>query len=103
MRISDWSSDVCSSDLFGLGDVLGVPAAKTTAELSAASPAFRTLADTATADIDALRVEMAATGRPLFEVTDGTVGRVLDRRRSEERRAGEECGSTCCSRGAPYH
>ncbi len=68
------------ADGFGLGDVLGVPAAKTTAELTAASPAFRTLADTVTADVDALRAEMAATGRPLFEVTDGNVGRVLDRR-----------------------
>ena len=68
------------ADGFGLGDVLGVPTARTTAELAAASPAFRTLADTATADIDTLRSEMAATGRPLFEVTDGNVGRVLDRR-----------------------
>src|SRR3546814_8484816 len=25
MRISDWSSDVCSSDLTGLGDMLGFP------------------------------------------------------------------------------
>ena len=68
------------ADGYGLGDVLGAPAARTTAELTAASPAFRTLADTVTADIDALRAEMAATGRPLFEVTDGNVGRVLDRR-----------------------
>ena len=68
------------ADGYGLGDVLGAPAARTTAELSAASPAFRTLADTVTTDIDALRAEMAATGRPLFEVTDGNVGRVLDRR-----------------------
>lgn len=68
------------ADGFGLGDVLGVPAATTTAALSVASPAFRTLADTLAADIDALRAEMAATGRPLFEVTDGNVGRVLDRR-----------------------
>jgi hypothetical protein len=68
------------ADGFGLGDVLGVPAATTTAALSVASPAFRTLSDTVAADIDALRAEMAATGRPLFEVTDGNVGRVLDRR-----------------------
>ena len=68
------------ADGYGLGAVLGVPAARTTAALAAASPAFRTLADTVAADIGALRAEMAATGRPLFEVTDGNVGRVLDRR-----------------------
>lgn len=68
------------ADGYGLGDVLGAPAARMTADLTAASTAFRTLADTVAADIDALRAEMAATGRPLFEVTDGNVGRVLDRR-----------------------
>jgi hypothetical protein len=68
------------ADGYGLGDVLGAPAARTTAELSAAAPAFRTLADTVAADVADLRAEMAATGRPLFEVTDGNVGRVFDRR-----------------------
>jgi hypothetical protein len=65
---------------YGLAAVLGAPAARTTAELAAAAPAFRTLADTVAADVAELRAEMAATGRPLFEVTDGNVGRVLDRR-----------------------
>lgn len=69
-----------AADGYGLGAVLSVPEAETTAELSAASPAFRTLADTVAADVATLRADMAATGRTLYEVTDGNVGRVLDLR-----------------------
>src|SRR3546814_19227080 len=98
MRISDWSSDVCSSDLitgrdafdrtilivedFGGGKaredfdaqpfgLLGEPAAK--------------IAETAR--IGALVVHEA--GRDEF--------------RSEERRVGKECVSTCRLRWSPYH
>src|SRR3546814_4998463 len=61
MRISDWSSDVCSSDLFFPG-------------------AF-----------DA--------GNP----RKGGAFSLIDERRSEERRVGKECVSTCRSRWSPYH
>src|SRR3546814_8129632 len=65
MRISDWSSDVCSSDLH-----LGEPST-------------------------------AATGGPL---PGGQHGHPHDRHhRSEERRVGKECVSTCRSRWSPYH
>src|SRR3546814_12916342 len=71
MRISDWSSDVCSSDL--------------------ALPADRAAA--------AFAINDAA----LAEV----IGRHLDAHgvadRSEERRVGKECVSTCRSRWSPYH
>src|SRR3546814_4157101 len=63
MRISDWSSDVCSSDLFS-------SLRATVASRSAMS-----------------RVTRAARA----------VGR------SEERRVGKECVSTCRSRWSPYH
>src|SRR3546814_1818637 len=72
MRISDWSSDVCSSDL----------------------PA--TAMSTAPADDDADR---AAYTPPLGAVFSSP----LDRNRSEERRVGKECVSTCRSRWSPYH
>jgi len=65
---------------YGLDDVLGEPGAATTAALAAASPAFRVLAGTVGDDVRALRADMAAHGRKLFEVTDGNVGRVLDLR-----------------------
>src|SRR3546814_6272518 len=81
MRISDWSSDVCSSDLFGLG---------------------------------AGGVERFAAGRLVGQLVGGgnilahqLLELILDRGivagRSEERRVGKECVSTCRSRWSPYH
>src|SRR3546814_6597526 len=79
MRISDWSSDVCSSDLLLRGE--------RDARVRAAHP-----------------VGPAARGG------DGHPhrGHRRDRpgprhRRSEERRVGKECVSTCRSRWSPYH
>src|SRR3546814_10360998 len=63
MRISDWSSDVCSSDLSPL------PASIPPQAVPAPRPAYR--------------------ATPPW--------------RSEERRVGKECVSTCRSRWSPYH
>src|SRR3546814_5617013 len=82
MRISDWSSDVCSSDLRGRS-----------------------------------RPRDAGMGRTRAVPDHGTDGRSAGRRignggqgktcpaqaRSEERRVGKECVSTCRSRWSPYH
>src|SRR3546814_4154703 len=81
MRISDWSSDVCSSDL---GDDY---------ELLVAVPADRVAEAAALGE--RLGVPLTAIGR----ITDGAAVRV----RSEERRVGKECVSTCRSRWSPYH
>src|SRR3546814_2894632 len=75
MRISDWSSDVCSSDL----RAYRVP---TAVNWSTAVPAVAATVLTA----------VAAESR---DVSVGT--------RSEERRVGKECVSTCRSRWSPYH
>src|SRR3546814_2187954 len=93
MRISDWSSDVCSSDLLDMrgtrafGGRLGID------------------------DIAAVDPPRAVLGRQhrlaMFADVDG----VLDVERpvaagpprSEERRVGKACGSTCRSRWSPYH
>src|SRR3546814_8869694 len=89
MRISDWSSDVCSSDLGPARDIL--PHAR----------------------------ERLVDRRP-FDIAGGDPGlraRIVDRRgddraardvanealRSEERRVGKECVSTCRSRWSAYH
>src|SRR3546814_19310094 len=102
MRISDWSSDVCSSDLqFGRID----------------QPA----------DPDIVRIAIVAVGVDYETLTDRNVDRgtrtlVLGggaiagervevewalrnaaRDRSEERRVGKECVSTCRSRWSPDH
>src|SRR3546814_16649226 len=105
MRISDWSSDVCSSDLrefdslgtspFSLELETGVGkqgAIQANGQLQM-SPVSGKLAVT-TRDID-LRIAQAYLS-PLvhLEVRSGLL-------RSEERRVGKECGSTCSSRGSP--
>src|SRR3546814_1621677 len=63
-RISDWSSDVCSSDL------------------------LRTELDATQSALDGDERYIEAAGVQL---------------RSEERRVGKECVSTCRSRWSPYH
>ncbi len=63
---------------YSLGAILGSPTAITTADLAGASPGYRTLAQHIRDDVTALRAEMAANGRKLYEVTDGNVGRIID-------------------------
>src|SRR3546814_12910821 len=101
MRISDWSSDVCSSDLSYLypAAILGgtgyAPDA-TAMYLNGGNLALTPeRAKTWSASIafhpEALpRLEMELTG---FDIDY----------RSEERRVGKECVSTCRSRWSPYH
>src|SRR3546814_7256166 len=74
MRISDWSSDVCSSDLIHCQELLGS------------------------------RGHDPGLGQCLIE-RDRTqrIDAVQFQLRSEERRVGKECVSTCRSRWSPYH
>src|SRR3546814_3388361 len=81
MRISDWSSDVCSSDLVKTLFVGGV---------NLDQCVMTTLEDANFLGYDTILVEDgAATTSPDY--------------RSEERRVGKECVSTCRSRWSPYH
>src|SRR3546814_9216315 len=92
MRISDWSSDVCSSDLFGLirfGSRLGV------LERSGVAPQDSALWRLAGAV--AAKDDKAAT-RAIDDLRRGPLAF-----RSEERRVGNECVRTCRSRWWPYH
>src|SRR3546814_8064777 len=84
MRISDWSSDVCSSDLgwrSPMPDLLPCPHCG------------------APAEHDSRRWN----GMDLHDV--GNIGHAIycTACRSEERRVGKECVSTCRSRWSPYH
>src|SRR3546814_1868801 len=101
MRISDWSSDVCSSDLIArlrrVFDLAADPVA-----IAADLGADAVLAPLVAAR-PGLRVPGAWDG---FELAvrailgqQITVGAAT---RSEERRVGKECVSTCRSRGSPY-
>src|SRR3546814_16745654 len=102
MRISDWSSDVCSSDL--------VNNASTT--LQRQFGLSRRAADDITVSwflngqasagvggsLGPVELGAKASGGRNKSWTDSDVGI-----RSEERRVGKECVSTCRSRWAPYH
>src|SRR3546814_15288882 len=97
MRISDWSSDVCSSDLHTLlhfeSDIamMDVGRPNWTSWLKAAGVRGVNTRRGPTFNHVALAMQAAADG----------LGVVLGR--SEERRVGNECVSTCRSRWSPYH
>src|SRR3546814_4635377 len=93
MRISDWSSDVCSSDLGSLNtqEILDKPTFN--------QGNFLTLAETFTGfqenPTSGQNNPTASSGSSINFNGTGT--------RSEERRVGKECVSTCRSRWSPYH
>src|SRR3546814_14089718 len=89
MRISDWSSDVCSSDL-GDRAVGSCPAARADAGGGVAGGAR---AISGRGEPDRGRHRAAGLCRSVSR----------PRRRSEERRVGNECVSTCEARWSPSH
>src|SRR3546814_15321589 len=119
MRISDWSSDVCSSDLessrSGFSRELSsawqtasrILKQETITQKETPQPRLRgfgvkTLAMTYSRMLNAhyhrrVRVSLPSSG------WDRVVPRSYCHQSSEERRVGNECDSTCRSRGAPDH
>src|SRR3546814_3625545 len=83
MRISDWSSDVCSSDL--------------SEDFLSDKPLFEAICDEF---LDFIGSAPLIIHNGAFDM--GFLNAEL-RRRSEERRVGKECVSTCRSRWSPYH
>src|SRR3546814_20180478 len=102
MRISDWSSDVCSSDLgrrpLLLGDLRTV-CVRATRPLTLE----QTLAPQPHEDRHRRRVRQApgCTER-IMAVSRCERSAVSPEDRSEESRVGKECVSTCRSRWSPY-
>src|SRR3546814_6281486 len=84
MRIRDWSSDVCSSDLVSITSRV-VPATGDTIASSLLANAL-------------ISVDFPALGGPAI-TTEGPSAIT----RSEERRVGQECVSTCRYRWSPDH
>src|SRR3546814_13161208 len=117
MRISDWSSDVCSSDLTRF--VQPVPRFARPHEGLVVEARGNEAAQKGVVDRHAIMLEagiavLADRLHPIveFELRRQQVRRVAavfapdadERvRRSEERRVGRECVSTCRSRWWPYH
>src|SRR3546814_14547418 len=99
-RISDWSSDVCSSDLWARRS----PAEPSSGRRMARST--RCASSTAKTAIPSPEREFDHERRPVQSLRrseDGAPETVGDHdARSEERRVGKECVSTCRSRWSPY-
>src|SRR3546814_9182478 len=91
MRISDWSSDVCSSDLGKIGFEI---AAKAGAALLLAQQDDRG---------EVRQIDAFVKDHRGFEPAVGQRRTAVEMGRSEERRVGKECVSTCRSRWSPYH
>src|SRR3546814_14403916 len=106
MRISDWSSDVCSSDLRRpvaprvqaaaerllhppLPRLLGGGAREGVGSIPVRSPSYR---------IHRSLAAIAPAAPPTLMVALGSRSQ-----RTEERRVGQACVSTCRSRWSPYH
>src|SRR3546814_15002918 len=103
MRISDWSSDVCSSDLttvFEMAEFDGHLYAGTANPITGGE-----LWKTRGGDLPYhwTKVFDRGAGRGLHNEVAGTLCEFKGALRSEERRAGKECVSTCRSRWSPYH
>src|SRR3546814_15636247 len=101
MRISDWSSDVCSSDLVlqSMPEVYAVGA-------QALSVILYALHHVRIRPTNLRHYERSAGHRnDLRSVSERRVVESKTRcaTRSEERRVGKECVSTCRSRWSPYH
>src|SRR3546814_13662529 len=112
MRISDWSSDVCSSDLAGddfycaerrLGQWFYCSKPRATEPEKQAVPVPSSAVERMSAitrQLDELKA------RAILDPTEENViayVRFQREQRSEERRVGKECVRTCRSRWSPYH
>ncbi|TIW18936.1 MAG: hypothetical protein E5V65_11615, partial [Mesorhizobium sp.] len=65
---------------YGFAGIFGTGGKDDLKTLYDEAPAYHAIVDTVAADVAALRAEMKAGGRPLYEVTDGNVGRIIDMR-----------------------
>src|SRR3546814_12596060 len=102
MSISDWSSDVCSSDLDDV--TVGIRRGEFTAIMGPSGSGKSTLMHVM-AGLDAPTSGRAWIGDVEITGASDLDLTILRRRRvrSEERRVGKECVSTCRSRWSPYH
>src|SRR3546814_20788553 len=106
MRISDWSSDVCSSDF----PIESVPAFATITDMATAMPEVKAISicTPPRGRLDLVREAIAAGLDIMLEkppaATIGEAAAIAEAAaaRSEERRVGKECVSTCRFRWSPY-
>src|SRR3546814_12979261 len=97
MRISDWSSDVCSSDL-------KATSSRTQKQEFYRSRLIHFAEHTNLGQLFApLCLQNQGQSRIFPTLSNLNILVHYKRNRSEERRVGKECVSTCRSRWSPYH
>src|SRR3546814_17104824 len=102
MRISDWSSDVCSSDLFVRHGAKVVIADLQLEKAEAAAAVLDPKGEAAMAvAMDVADERQVEAGVEAVIKRFGCVDILVSR--SEERRVGKECVSTCRSWWSHYH
>src|SRR3546814_12688477 len=114
MRISDWSSDVCSSDLHlggymkkfaRSGRIIAALVLGTSLTITASPAAFAKKKKTQTPDFT-LSVAFRSAAREIqtaLDAGDTATANARIESRTEERRVGEEWGRKWRSRGAPWY
>src|SRR3546814_11913778 len=101
MRISDWSSDVCSSDLGNYVYARTDIRAPTDGMWPNARTVFWNINNAISSAM--YRFAPGPTRGELFDFYPVKIAPGSIRPRSEERRVGKECVSTCRSRWLPFH
>src|SRR3546814_13794295 len=106
MRISDWSSDVCSSDLRDANRGARVAARfaeQRFEQLRRAVGDLRLIGEAGGAVDEHAELDDALDARPVATQCLPDLRDEHQRDRSEERRVGKECVSTCRSLWVPFH
>src|SRR3546814_17519452 len=111
MRISDWSSDVCSSDLVSTGVAIEWHQLSSSIQISRIGPiSFLGIIDLRTRTAAYCRPESGDKMSRQFQAKISTVAvresfevTVTANNRSEDRRVGTECVSTCRYRWSRCH
>src|SRR3546814_4806641 len=108
MRIRDWSSDVCSSDLeqYTRNMVTGASTADVAVVMVDARKGVLTQTRRHSYLVSLIGIQhivVAINKMDLVDYAENVYNKIVEDYRSEERRVGKECVSTFRSRWSPYH
>src|SRR3546814_17401851 len=101
MRISDWSSDVCSSDLMCRRNKHAIGPSETYPGIACHAMDFQSKQQFIFTH-EAIEASLACSESRPFHYQPVIHQLRVGNHRSEERRVGKECVSTCRSRWSPY-
>src|SRR3546814_18330708 len=110
MRISDWSSDVCSSDLVNIYELgliyeLNITPERNAEIIMTLTSPFCPVAGTLPEEVRQKVQAVDGIGEAALDVVFDPPWdkEMMSEERSDERRVGKECVSTCRSRWSKYH